>query len=118
MISQYHIKEKKVRCGVTMMKSVETRFVSRHVVTERVIHHKKVYKVLTKNELSLSWLRKSQKVHTCDYSVYLLIYHISYTCDYSVYLLIYRISLSDDEDGAPHSVAESESESESEKDSD
>ena len=60
-----------------------------------------------------------QEVHTCDYSVYLLIYHISYTFDdYSVYLLNYRITLSDDEDGAPHSVVESESESESEKNSD
>ena len=82
------------------------------------MYHKNVYKSLAKDELFLRWLRKSQEVHTCDYSVYLLIYRISYTCDYSVYLLIYRISLSDDEDGAPHSVAESESESESEKDSD
>ena len=67
------------------------------------MHHKKVYKALAKDELFLAWLRKPQEVHTCDYSVY---------------LLIYRISLSDDEDGPPHSVAESESESESEKDSD
>ena len=62
-----------------------------------------VYKALAKDELFLTWLRKTQEVHTCDYSVYLLIYHIS---------------LSDDEDGSPHSVTESESESESEKDSD
>ena len=101
-----------------MLKSVETRFASRHAATERVMHHKKVYKALAKDELFLTWLLKTQEVHICDYSVYLLIYHISYTCDYSVYLLIYRISLSDDEDGPPHSVAESESESESEKDSD
>ena len=118
MIAQQHIKEKKVRCGAAMLKSVETRFALRHAATERVMHHKKVYKALAKDELFLAWLRKPQEVHTCDYSVYLLIYRISYTCDYSVYLLIYRISLSDDEDGAPHSVAESESESESEKDSD
>ncbi len=84
----------------------------------RVMYHKKVYKALTKDELFLVWLRKSQEVHTCDYSVYLLIYLVSYTCDYSVYLVIYRISLSDDEDGSPHSVTESESESESKKDSD
>ena len=116
--SEQHIKEKKVRCGVTMMKSVETRFVSRHVATERGIHHKKVYKVLTKDELFLTWPHKTQETHTCDYSVYFLIYRISYTCDYSVYLLIYHISLSDEEDGVPHSVTESESESESEKDSD
>ena len=115
MIGQQHIKEKKINCGVAMLK---TRFVSRHAVTERVMHHKKVKKTLSKDELFLAWLRKPQEVHTCDYSVYLLIYHISYTCDYSVYLLIYRISLSDDEDRAPHSVTESESESESEKDSD
>ncbi len=101
-----------------MMKCVETRFVSRHTVTERVIHHKKVYKTLAKDELFLEWLRNPQEVHTCDYSVYFLIYHISYTCDYSVYFLIYHISLSDDEDGSPHSDTESESESESEKDSD
>ena len=100
-----------------MLKSVEMRFVSRHVVTERVMHHK-VYKTLVKDELFLVWIHETQEVHTCDYSVYLLIYHISYTCDYSVYLLIYHISLSDDEDGSPHSVTESESESESEKDSD
>ncbi len=44
MIAQQDIKEKKVRCGAAMLKSVETRFVSRHTVTERVMHYKKVYK--------------------------------------------------------------------------
>ena len=50
--------EKKIPCGTVMLKSVETRFVSRHGMTERVIHHKKVYKTLTKDELFLTWIRK------------------------------------------------------------
>ena len=93
MIAQQHIKEKKILCDSVMLKSVETRFASRHASTERFMHHKKVYKPLAKDELFLVWLRKTQEVHTCDYSVYLLIYRMSYTCDYSVYLLIYCISL-------------------------
>ena len=61
MIAQQHIKEKKVLCDDAMMKSVETRFVSRHGMTERVIHQKKVYKTLVKDELFLEWLRKQPK---------------------------------------------------------
>jgi hypothetical protein len=38
------IKEKKIRCGAAILKSVETRFASRHGMTERVMLHKKVYK--------------------------------------------------------------------------
>ncbi len=53
MIVQQHIKEKKVRCDDAMLKSVETRFASRHAATERVMHHKKVYKDLVKDELFL-----------------------------------------------------------------
>ena len=71
-----------------MLKSVETRFLSRHAVTERVMHHKKVYKALAKDVLFLTWLRKQpnpirQEVHTCDVSTYLI-----HTCDSSVYFLV------------------------------
>ena len=44
-----------------MLKSVETRFTSRHGMTERVMHQKKVYKALVKDELFLEWLRKQPK---------------------------------------------------------
>jgi hypothetical protein len=42
---------------------VETRFVSSHGATERVMHHTKVYKALSKDELGLflAWLRKQPK---------------------------------------------------------
>ena len=43
MIVQQLIKEKKIRCDTAMLKSVETRFASRHGMTERVMHQKKVY---------------------------------------------------------------------------
>ncbi len=33
---------------------------SRHSMMERVIHHKKVYKALAKDELLLAWLRKQR----------------------------------------------------------
>ena len=61
MIAQELIKEKKIRCGVAMLKSVETRFASRHGMTERVMHKKKVYKALVKDELFLEWLWKQPK---------------------------------------------------------
>ena len=54
------ITDKKISCDVAILKSVETRFVSRHSMTERVIHHKKVYKALAKDELLLAWLRKQR----------------------------------------------------------
>ena len=60
MIVQQLIKEKKIRCGAAMLKSVETRFASRHGMTERVIHQK-VYKTLVKDELFLEWLWKHSK---------------------------------------------------------
>ena len=60
MIAQQLIKEKKIRCGAAMLKSVETRFASRHGMTERVMHQK-VYKVLVKDELFLECLRKQPK---------------------------------------------------------
>ena len=60
MIVQQLIKEKKIRCDAAMLKSVETRFASRHGMTERVMHQK-VYKVLVKDELFLEWLRKQPK---------------------------------------------------------
>ena len=51
------------------MKSVETTFVSSHVMTERVMQYKKVYKDLVKDEQFLGWLWKESKpirkeVHT------------------------------------------------------
>ena len=46
MIVQQLMKEKKIRCGTVMMNSVETRFVSRYGMTERVMYQKKVYKSL------------------------------------------------------------------------
>ncbi len=69
VITQQLIKERKIQCDDTMMKSVETTFASSHVMKERVILHKKVYKVLTKDEQFLGWLRKQTKpirkeVHT------------------------------------------------------
>jgi hypothetical protein len=54
MITHHHIKEKKIHCGDAMLTSVGTRFSSRHTVTERVMYHKKVYKVLAKDELFLA----------------------------------------------------------------
>jgi hypothetical protein len=65
------IKEKKIRCVTVILKSVETRFVSRHGMTERVMLHKKVYKALTKDEHFLAWLRQQPKpireeVHTAE----------------------------------------------------
>jgi hypothetical protein len=53
MIAQELIKDKKIQCVTVMLKSVETRFPSRHAVTERVMNHK-VYKTLTKDELFLT----------------------------------------------------------------
>ena len=61
MIVQQLIKEKKIRCDTAMLKSVETRFASRHGMTERVMHQKKVYKALVKDELFLEWIRKHPK---------------------------------------------------------
>jgi hypothetical protein len=40
IIAQHLIKDKKIRCGAAMLKSVETRFASRHPMTERVMHMK------------------------------------------------------------------------------
>ena len=58
-----------IQCGAAMLKSVETRFASRHGMTERVMLHKKVYKALAKDEDFLAWLRKQsnpihKQVHT------------------------------------------------------
>jgi hypothetical protein len=61
MIAQQLIKEKTIPCGAAMLKSVETRFASRHGMTGRVMHQKKVYKALVKDELFLEWLRKQPK---------------------------------------------------------
>ena len=55
------IKEKKIRCGAAILKSVETRFASRHGMTERVMLHKKVYTALAKDEHFLAWLRNQPK---------------------------------------------------------
>ena len=46
---------------LVMLKSVETRFVSSHAMTERVILHNKVYKVLTTDEQFLGWIHKQTK---------------------------------------------------------
>jgi hypothetical protein len=88
MIVHQLIKDKKIQYDDVILKSVETRFPSRHAVTERVMYLKEVYKVLSKDELFLAWLYKQsksirQEVHTCDVSVYFL-----HTCDASVYLLL------------------------------
>ena len=53
MIVHQLIKDKKIQYDDVILKSVETRFPSRHAVTERVMHHKKVYKTLTKDEVFL-----------------------------------------------------------------
>jgi hypothetical protein len=53
LIHELMKKGKKLRFGTVILKSVETRFVSRHGMTERVMLHKKVYKALTKDELFL-----------------------------------------------------------------
>ena len=55
MISKQLIKEKKIPCVAAMLKSLETRFVSRHGMTERVMYQK-VYKDLVTDELFLEWL--------------------------------------------------------------
>ena len=60
MIAQQLIKEKKIRCDTAMLKSIETRFVSSHGMTERVMQQK-VYKALVKDELFLEWLWKQPK---------------------------------------------------------
>ena len=60
MITQQLNKEKKIRCVTVVMKSVETRFLSRHGMTERGMNQK-VYKDLVKDELFLEWLRKHPK---------------------------------------------------------
>ncbi len=57
MITQQLIKDKKIQYGDAMLKSVETRFPSRHAVTERVMYLK-VYKTLDKDELFLACLHK------------------------------------------------------------
>ena len=61
VIDQYLIKERKILCVTTILKSMETRFVSSHAMTERVMMHKKVYKDLPKDEQFLGWSRKQTK---------------------------------------------------------
>ncbi len=58
ILAHEFIKKKKIRCGAVILKSVETRFASSHGMTERVMLHKNVYKVLVKDEHFLTWLRK------------------------------------------------------------
>ena len=60
MIVQQFIEERKIQCGTAMLKSVETRFVSSHATTERVMLYKKVYKTLAKDEQFLGWLWKQR----------------------------------------------------------
>jgi hypothetical protein len=55
-IAQDFIAEKKIDCGATMLKSVETRFPSQVSMTERVLQQKKVFKALPKDALFLEWL--------------------------------------------------------------
>ena len=62
MIDQQLIKERKIKCGAAMFKSVETRFTSQVSMTERVMQQKKVFKTLAKDELFLEWLGKQPKV--------------------------------------------------------
>ena len=52
----------KISCETVILKSVETRFVSRHSMTERVMHHKKVYKQFVKDEHFLECLHNQPKV--------------------------------------------------------
>jgi len=61
-IAQDFIAEKKIDCGATMLKSVETRFASQVSMTERVLHQKKVFKTLVKDALFLEWLAKQPRV--------------------------------------------------------
>jgi hypothetical protein len=59
-IAQELIKERKIKCGTAMFKSVETRFASQVSMTERAMQQKKVFKTLAKDELFLKWLGKQQ----------------------------------------------------------
>ncbi len=52
-IAQDFITEQKIDCDDTMLKSVETRFVSQVSMTERVLQQKTVFKTLTKDTLLL-----------------------------------------------------------------
>jgi hypothetical protein len=61
-IAQKLIKERKIKCGAAMLKSVETRFASQVSMTERALQQKKVFKTLAKDELFLEWLGKQPKV--------------------------------------------------------
>jgi hypothetical protein len=60
-IYQDFITEKKIVCGATMLKSVETRFASQVSITERVLQQK-VFKTLAKDALFLEWLAKQARV--------------------------------------------------------
>jgi len=55
MIAKQFITDKKIACGATMFKSVETRFPSQVSMTERVLQQKKS---LDKDELFLECLVK------------------------------------------------------------
>ena len=79
-IAKQLIAEKKISCGDAILKSVETRFASRHSMTERVMHHKKVYKQFAKDEHFLANGVVSQEAqadpcggtHPCVYHFVLL----------------------------------------------
>ena len=62
MIVKQFIADNKITCGAAMLKSVETTFASQVSMTEKVMHQKKVFKALAKDELFLEWLAKQPKV--------------------------------------------------------
>ena len=87
VIVQQLIKERKIQYGDVILKSVETRFVSGHARTERVMLYKKVYKVLVKDEQFLEWLHSQSKpirkeVHTPVFttSFFCVLDDMSYFC--------------------------------------
>jgi hypothetical protein len=86
------IKERKVKCGTVMFKSVETRFTSQVSMTERVMQQKKVFKTLTKDGLFLELLDKYPKVIRLEVQVLvcmtLLFSYFKYSY-FPVYLLIF-----------------------------
>ena len=61
VIAKGFIDEGKLKCGAAMLKSVETRFASRHSMTERFLAQRGVYKALLKDGPFIVWLGKQKK---------------------------------------------------------
>ena len=92
-IAQELIKERKIKCGAAMFKSVETRFASQVSMTERALQQKKVFKTLAKDELFLEWLGKQPKVIRLEVQALVCMTLLFSYFQSSYFVIIYIVSM-------------------------